>query len=322
MASIYTKPYQKPEDIVESHLVSRNLSFSNQSDKDFASQILNDVSWYKFKAYLYPYLDHPTKNYKANITFSHGLELYRFDHELRSLCNFFILKVETKAKSRIDHSVSSFTNDPFWYLDDDLFTHRTDLTSERGKFVRYLNKSNMEFAEHYRANYISNKASFRKSAPFWITAELITFDSLVRIIDGLLTTKFDVGGNNSLRDFAISMGARSFSEIKSWMKALKELRNRCSHNSRTWNSNYRLPSGFVDNHNTCLSNSYITHAPTRKNKIYTLLVVLHLTSKDLSVSETPFKDKLKELLQKYSHIPILLDSMGIPSNWESDPVWA
>lgn len=322
MASVYTKPYQKPEDIVESHLTSRNLSFPNQSDKDFAAKILGDVSWYKFKAYLYPYLDHPNKNYKTGTEFTHGLDLYKFDHELRSLCNFFILKVETKTKSKLDHAISSFTNDPFWYLNDDLFTEQSDFTSERGKFVRYLNKSTMEFAEHYRSNYISNKTSFRKSAPFWITAELIAFDSLVRIIDGLLITKFNVGGHNVLHHFATEMGARSFSELKSWMRALKELRNRCSHNSRTWNSNYRLPSGFVDNNNACRNNSYIIHAPTRKNKIYTLLVTLHLTSKDLIVCDMPFKDKLKELLLKYSHIPILLDSMGIPPNWETDPVWA
>ncbi|WP_118985160.1 hypothetical protein [Photorhabdus sp. CRCIA-P01] len=116
------------------------------------------------------------------------------------------------------------------------------------------------------------------------------------------------------------MGANTFKEVKSWLYALKELRNKSSHSSRTWNSNYRLPSGFVDNNNNIVR-TRITIRPTMKNKIYTTLIVLKIMSKTLISPSEKFEIEFKNLINKYSYINILTHSMGIPSGWDKENIW-
>lgn len=90
----------------------------------------------------------------------------------------------------------------------------------------------------------------------------------------------------------------------SWLLAIKELRNRASHNARTWNSNYRLPSGFVDNKNALVTDSYLTIPPVKKNKIYLILATIKLITDNLIKQRNQFSTELQELLKSITIIAI------------------
>lgn len=317
----YSKPYVSPTDLVRTHLPPKGVTFLGPNGAHDAEEFLSRISWYRFKSYLHPFLDGSTKNYVPGTTFSKGIELYYFDCELRELCNKFILRIEVKAKTIFDQTVTSFTNDPFWYLNDDLFKHREKLSSVRKKITDDLKFSSMEFAKYYRENYESPKESWRSAPPFWLASELMSFDSFVKFVSAIDSNKFMSSGANMIGEAAKKINAKNYKEMVSWLLAVRELRNRASHNSRTWNSNYRLSSGFVDQHNALITNSYMTIPPCKKNKIYVTLATIKKISDVLIKPSNTFTDELSTLLAKYHNQSYILDGMGFPPNWQTDPLW-
>lgn len=317
--SVYSKPYKTPAQLYQ-HLIDKGLSFTPPYRWNQAEEVLSRINYYRFKAYLFPYLNQETKSYREGTAFKDGVALYEFDSELRELCNRFILKIEVKIRSKLDQVVSKNTGDPFWYLNNDNFYPDKIPDYHRGKIRTEMNRSKAEFAKHYRGKYQSPNDTYPSLPPFWVAAELITFGGFLDILSGVNKSKIGPQRNNPLDKMSKNFGAKNFIELKSWLPLIKEIRNRCSHSSRTWNSNYRLPAGFVDDSNQVIT-SRMTVPPTNKNKLYLGLVIIHLMSKGNMLNNHDFKSDLDELLTKYSHIDSLEYWIGIPSAWKNEPIW-
>ena len=151
--SLYSKPYRQPIDLI-SDLKGKNLLFSNEHE---AEKILSQISYYHFKIYLHPMLDLNGTNpkvYRSNSFFESGVELYRFDEELRILMFKAIAKIEVKLRSRLDHLISRTTSDPFWYLDNSLFfiirNNTYTIDSIRDKISNDFNREKELYASNYR----------------------------------------------------------------------------------------------------------------------------------------------------------------------------
>lgn len=314
---IYNKPYRPPSDLVL-HLKSKGLNFTHPNDEAKAEDVLSKVNYYRFKSYLLPFVNDTTNTYNNNTEFVHGLDLYDFDCELRTLCNKYLLKLEVKLRSQLDQTLTKATNDPFWYLSNDYFLGSVDYV--RNKIDKSLQRSPDDFAKHYRKKYISNVLYYKDLPPFWIAAELTTFGMLNDLIMGLNKSQIGSQRNNPLDNLAESFGALNWKELRSWLPLIKEIRNCCSHSNRTWNRNYRLPSGFVNNRNQVISDR-LTKPPTMKNKIYLGLAVIYIMTKDNILNGHCFKQELQQLLSNFNHIHDLKYKMGMPTSWEQEPIW-
>lgn len=314
---IYNKPYQTPKNLVK-HLKIKGLSFTPPDDETRAEDILSKVNYYRFKSYLLPFLNSTTNSYDSGAEFSQGLALYDFDCELRTLCNKYLLKLEVKLRSQLDQTLTQATSDPFWYLSNDYFLGSIDYV--RNKIEQSIQRSPDDFAKHYRNKYISNVLYYKNLPPFWIAAELTTFGMLNDIIMGLNKDRIGPQRNNPLDSLASNFGASNWKELRSWLPLIKEIRNCCSHSNRTWNRNYRLPGGFVDNQNQVIS-TRLTLPPTMKNKIYLGLAVIYVMTKDNLLNGSSFKQELQQLLMRFNQIPSLGYRMGIPTGWEQEPIW-
>ena len=79
----FDKSYTSPESII-GILYERGL---NIDDQFLAVDILRNVGYYRFSAYLYPFLTLPKERhlFKQGSRFSRAWELYRFDKKLRML---------------------------------------------------------------------------------------------------------------------------------------------------------------------------------------------------------------------------------------------
>lgn len=317
--SIYQKQYQTPQQLSQ-HLINRGLAFDPPYEQQEVESILSRVNYFRFKAYLFPYLNQTTKTYIQGTSFTNGVDLYEFDSELRELCNRFVLKIEVKIRSQLDQVLSQSTGDPFWYLNDDNFHMDKVPSYHREKIRQEMQRSKTEFAKHYRDNYKSPKEAYRSFPPFWVAAELITFGCLLDILNGIKKERIGSQRNNPLDALAQKFGANNLAELKSWLQLIKEIRNRCSHSSRTWNSNYRLPRGFVDQHNQVIT-PRLTMPPTMMNKLYLGLAIIHVMSKGNVINGVDFKTELNNLLVRYSHIHNLEFWMGIPQGWQNEPIW-
>lgn len=103
---LFTKPYRPPSDLLN-YLQEKGLIIDDLAS---AERFLNSINYYRFKIYLVPFHDHAASKYEPTASFDDGLELYRFDDELRNILFSAIGRIEIKLRSRLDQVVTSHSN--------------------------------------------------------------------------------------------------------------------------------------------------------------------------------------------------------------------
>lgn len=310
----YTKPYQTPQQLITT-LQSKNLIVQNVQD---AEEVLSNINYYKFKIYLHPFLD-PTipKKYITGTKFEDALELYRFDDKLRDTLFSIIGRIEIKLKTKLDKAISSFTNDIFWYLDPQYYKLKRlfEVNSLLNKLNNSFISSQEVYAEHYKANYYNdNSDNYKALPPFWIISELMTLGDISKFYALLDIQKFNIPRprSNKLEQLANEFGASSVSSLVSWVYAIRDIRNRCAHHSRLWNTIIREPGEIV---------LMLTHSSTFSNRIYLSLVMMHIMIKALNITGIDLKQNLLDLENEFPIFKVLNSSAGFPPNWDTDPIW-
>lgn len=304
----YLKPFQTPEQIANK-LISDGLIID---DINFAINILSKINYFRFKIYLRPFLNLETKKFKPNTTFEKAYAIYCFDEELRNLLFMQISQIEIILRTILDQEISKFTNNPFWYLDNDLFDNYIKIDSIRTTLRNEFQRSKDQYALHYKNKYYNQEHNdFKDMPPFWIISELATFGNILSITNNLKKSLFKQEYNHNILDsLSKKFGAKNLKELNSWLHLIRDVRNRVAHHSRVWNCNYREPSGIKSK----LDDEY---QPTKSNKIYLLFVILDILYKnDILIDD--IKLSICKLIDKYPTIVEYLASMGIPKKWIED----
>lgn len=309
----YSKPYRAPADIIHD-LKGKNLCFL---DEQAAIKILNNISYYHFKIYLHPLIDSSSpnkKNYRANEYFEDGLDLYRFDESLRMILFKAISRIEVKLKSRLDHTMSSLSNDPFWYLDNQwFFTKRGDtyaIDSIRNKISSDFSNTKESYAKHYKSKYYNERHDNYKSLPpFWIASELISFGCLIKLYKNIDIRPETV---STLDTLALEFGANDFRTLSTWITTLRDIRNRCAHHNRLFSANLPAPKNIT---------RLLSIQPLNSNRLYSGIVVIHQILKSLNVENINIFNEITSLIGQYICVRPYLRMGGFPVNWETDPFW-
>ncbi|OCH47001.1 Abi family protein [Aliivibrio fischeri] len=310
---LYDKAYQSPQDLVL-YMQAKGLTVGNVQN---AETFLENVNYYRFKVYLWSFLDATQSSYVANSSFEEGVELYRFDEELRSFIFSIICRIEIKLRSKLDQVVASHANNPFWYLDNALFIPSKiySMDGVRASLSSYFQQSKDDFSNHFKGNYYNDTNDhFKQLPPFWVVTELATFGQIRTIYSSIEKSQFQGGQNtNKLNSLAHEFGARNFVELNNWITAIRDVRNRCAHHSRVWNANHRQARGILNQ----LDSQY---APTNSNKIYLFCVLLKIIDDKLDMN-FDVKGNLQRLFVKYPTASVKAHSAGFPQNWHLDGVW-
>ncbi len=314
----YSKPYITPQKLVTDYLVAKK-GLSIQGDEiDFAGKVLSQINWYHLKIYFYPFiqdLNAPEEKYKPQTKFSDGWNIYLLDDDLRKIIIKYTLKIEIISKSYIDQSITEFTNDPFWYVNDDYFIKNQQPYYERSQILSKMAKSDADFVKHFKKNYKSPYISYRLLPPFWIAMELITFDQFLKIIEKLNPQTFEKKGENVLDKCAKKLGAENFKQLKSWLEVIKYIRNQACHNSRLWNSKHMIPKGLE-------GYSKPTEENINPHRIYLIILSIYLMTKDSITIDKNIKEEMQKLFADYKDKIINLEKqMGFPQNWNTETIW-
>jgi abortive infection bacteriophage resistance protein len=314
----YSKPYFSPESLVKDYLMAiKGLNITDE-ELDFAEKVLSQINWYHLKIYFYPFIEDlnaADERYKAGTTFQNGWSLYLLDDDLRKIIVKYTLKIELVSKSYIDQAITEFTKDPFWYLNDDFFILGKQPYYERGQISQKMDRSDADFVTHFQKKYKSPYVSYRRLPPFWMAMELITFDQFLKIIEKLNPQVFAKKGENVLDKCAEQLGAENFKQLKSWLEVVKYIRNHACHNGRLWNAKHMIPKGL---------NLHLEQFEERVNphRIYLIIVVIYLMTKNKIVINGNIKNDIKELFEKYKNkVNNLEKQMGFPKDWESADIW-
>ena len=165
-------------------------------------------------------------------------------------------QIEIKLKTYLIEIAYSLTNNPFFYLLKDSYVDNFKLSDESiyDWEVKELKNKKNEIYLHYRDYYLgkydfnSNKEKYLKDKilidlnsnmninypPFHYFIENVTLGSLINII-----SKLNVNDNSILKLLANRFGMYDKDVFLNYLLRLKELRNRCAHNGRLFNRNYR-----------------------------------------------------------------------------------
>ena len=170
----YLKPSLSYEQQAD-RLIERGLVAEKASLVD----ILSNISYYHFSAYLFPFKQDNSDCLKPGTSLDQIYRRYRFDRRLRCLIMDALERVETALKAKV---VTVFTQKygPFGYLDKANYNNFCDADFQKlmatidAEVNRHI-KSKEQFVTHYLDKYDE------PNLPFWMVAELLTFGNILTI---------------------------------------------------------------------------------------------------------------------------------------------
>ena len=244
--------------------------------------------------------------------------LYRFDEELRTLLFNIVGKIEIKLRSKINYTITNFTQDPFWYLNENLFSNKLQHKTILNKISNTFINSNEEYVKHFKEKYVNDKNNtYKHLPPFWIVSEIVMFGEILNIYRTLDKDKFRENKTNLLDKLAKEFGAYNLKELNNWISLIKLIRNRTAHHSRVWNMNYFAPPGIYKKNP---SHNRLTIQPYNANRLYSFFAILHIISKNLEL-DVNIKEEIEVIMEKYPIFDKLKKSSGFPQDWKDDVFW-
>lgn len=286
-------------------LESKGMLFD---DKKEAERFLFDVSYYRLRAYTYPFQDNSEDSehpfVKDDIRFSEITDLYMFDRDLRFLVFSAIARIEVSLRARMTQIYSERTSDSHWFLNKELY--RCDSDKLVKDIAADVTRSNEDFIEHY-----NNKYDEPELPPCWMSLEVVSFGTLSRLYQSLKK-------DDNKKRLAQSYGIADINVFENWLHAISNLRNCCAHHGRIWNRRFMV--NMVLPYNT--SRQFMDRdslTTVKRNKVFPLLsaIIFLLDSID---AYNNFKEILFSLLNRNVRLLSLRD-MGFPNNWKQFPVW-
>ncbi len=307
---IYSKPFRSPLQLV-THLENKGLKIN---DRDFAVKTLSKINYYRFKSYLFPFFDEEKNRYKVGATFKNGHDLYLFDNFLRNDIFYVISRIEIKLRSILDQFITEFSSDPFWYLNDTWFLNHKLYKVEivRNNLLDKFNKTQYPFILHFKENYLNTYAEpYNVLPPFWNISELSTFGNILTLYECLDSKSFIQNKNGVLNNLKRKFGANNNKILNSWLTTIKDIRNKCAHHSRLWNSLTPLPKDIEYK---------LINEPSIPNRLYQGLVVLQLMVNKLGI-DINIKEYIVDHIDRFPIVTDHLEFCGFNRLWKDEDIW-
>jgi len=288
------------------------------SDEEKAKQCLHNISYYRLRAYTYPFQDNedmgPHMFLRDDISLDDIIDLYSFDRSLRSLIFGTVERIEVALRSRIVLSYSMGQESGFWFLNNRLYYNHKAYKSlvevrpdgKIGDLRREVTRCKEDFVEHYYHKYGDPSLP-----PAWMTIETISFGTLSKLFSAL-----DKNNEESI-EVTRELGLHNVEILRNWMHALAILRNTCAHHGRLWNRRFTI--GLKLPYDTDYPFLGGKNGRIRNNKLFAYVSVIMYLLRIVS-PESPFRHSLEKLLNESPKL-VSLSDMGFPCGWKDIPVW-
>jgi abortive infection bacteriophage resistance protein len=280
-------------------LKNRKLSFK---DEKKAAHYLSNISYYRLRAYTYPFQDNTDSNHPFNVgvSFEEIIDLYVFDRKLRLLLFDALEKIEVSFRTKIIHQFA-LSEGSHWHLKPELYRDAVRFANHIDSLQKEIGRSNETFIDHY-----CNKYTLPASPPCWMSLEVSSMGLLSKIFQNLKKGKEKESITNSF-------GLKDISILENWMHCLSNLRNICAHHGRTWNR--RLTYIKIPTHPVHL---FVSNKHFYTNKLYATLCCIQYILKIIS-PDSAFSNRLKELMK---NCPLKQEKeMGFPKSWKDELFW-
>lgn len=295
----YKKPALTREQQIDT-LKSRGLKFNNELR---AENYLTNISFYRLRAYTYPFQDNgdPNHPFVKDISFEEIIALYVFDRRLRLLLLNAIEKIEVAMRTHIIYEYS-LAHGSHWFEKSELFFNSNYHERNLDKIKDEIKRSNETFIKHYFDNYDTPE-----TPPAWMTLEVISMGTLGKLFSNLKRDPLK-------KKVALSFGLKKAEHLENWMHAFGDLRNVCAHHGRVWNR--RFPTLLFLPYDT--KYPFIENTRIDNNKLYPLLCSINYIIRIIA-PKSSFVSDMKSLLD---NCPMAdCSDMGFPGNWKEEGIW-
>lgn len=290
-------------------------------DETLAMRYLSNISYYRLRAYTYPFQDNADEaaNHKftqSDIHFSDIIDLYCFDRRLRSLMFNAIEKIEVAVRTKIVQTYAEQTHNSHWFNDRSLYKHEVKMDRNGNQTTSFdllmdeikseVKRSNEDFIKHYY-----NKYDNPPMPPAWMTLEVLSLGTLSRLYQSLKKSP-------EKKSIAKAFGLNDDRVLANWLHAVAVWRNYCAHHSRVWNRrcivNMQMPT---NTDNPFLDQS--TMRTLHPNKVFTVLCCIKYISNIISPN-SDLKRNILSIIGDGGNL-LNLQEMGFPRNWKLLDVW-
>lgn len=238
-------------------LYTEGFKKSEKYQFDELAGLISDIGIFNFKGY--------AKAFRTNVS-NHSIDdiLSLYDANRVVSSNMFALssRIEVKLKSHIIESAYELADNPFFYLLKDSYIEDFKINDE-SIYDWEVKPSNpnqkSEIYLHYRDYYLAkydfetNKQAYLLGEeliclnqklninypPFHYFVENMTLGALIKMI-----SKMNINNQSFLKIVANKFNMYDSNVFLNYLLRLKELRNRCAHNGRIFNRNYRGVKAF------------------------------------------------------------------------------
>ncbi|CAN5439271.1 Abi family protein [soil metagenome] len=281
-------------------LKSRGLTIP---DEQRAASYLSNISFYRLRAYTYPFQDNtdPNHPFTSKISFDEIINLYVFDRQFRLLVLDAIEKIEISMRTQVIYQWA-MNHGSHWHLDGNLFRNYVQFAKDYTRLQQEVDRSVETFIDHYKTKYTNPP-----EPPCWMSLEVSSFGLLSLIFRNLKmgAEKKAVTKYYGLNDIGI---------IESWMHSFSNIRNVCAHHGRLWNrrltAHIKLP--------THTATPFIQNKNIYPYKVYASLCCMKYVLDIISPGHS-FTKKLNDLM---SNCPLAQEKeMGFPANWKQEKFW-
>lgn len=286
----------------------RGLLFKSE---ETAQAILSNISYYRFRAYTYPFQDNEKEEndhvfLRNDIYFEDIFKVYLFDRRLRLLIFNEIEKIEVAFRTKLSQIYSETYNDSHWFLNDEHYKNGDFYKKIIKSITEDVNRSNEDFIKHYKNKYYSPEIPAS-----WMTLEVVSMGTLSRLYVSLRKS-------DAKKELARQFGLTDVEIMANWFHAFSNLRNCCAHHSRVWDRRYTVQIKLPYNTMYHFIDRDMTYK-IRQNKLFPLLSCIKYIC-DIISPGNDFGKNLNELLFNAGSL-VSFDKMGFPKEWGSLPVW-
>ena len=296
----YTKPPRSISDQV-ALLANRGLIISDLAE---AEHLLQHISYYRLRAYTFPFQNNHDVNhpFKVGTTFGSIVETYIFDRKLRLLVFDTLEKIEVALRTQIIYQYA-MAHGSHWYENPSLYRSINRFNSDLATLDKELSRSQEQFIKHYQAKY-----THPQRPPSWMALEVMSLGTLSKIYENLSLTK-------EKKEIAKHFGLGHPFVLESWLHTFSFIRNVCAHHSRLWNRPIITAPKLL----TKSVNYWISDVDKiDPNKIYATLCCMRYFLNIINPTNT-FTQKIKDLFKSYPNIKP--SKMGFPANWDTQDLW-
>jgi abortive infection bacteriophage resistance protein len=281
-------------------LKSRGLTINDEAK---AAHYLSNISFYRLRAYTYPFQDNtnPAHPFNKPVSFEQIIDVYVFDRRLRLMVFDALEKIEIALRTKIVYQWS-LSNGSHWHENANLYRDANRFVRDLNKLYEEVDRSTETFIKHYKDTYTNptNPAS-------WMSLEVASLGLLSKLFENLKK-------GPEKKAVTQAFGLHKPEILESWMHCFAHIRNVCAHHSRLWNRRITTKPQIPTN----TTYNYITNKNIYPNKIYASLCSISYILNIISPGHT-FNKRLLELIH---NCPLVdLKEMGFPIGWETEKIW-